>query len=442
MTPSSAAALPDASTALCVVFILLVPFAAAGLALINTGLGRSRSAAHAMLGSVLIVCVAAVVYFVCGFSWQGIAGGAAHTITISGNRWNLLAAQPWFLRGLKLDGSPASLQAWLGILSVAIAAMIPLGSGGDRWRLGACCASTAVLAGVTYPLFAHWVWGGGWLGQLGTFYGLGRGFQDAGGTATIQVVGGLTALSIAWILGPRRGKYALDGMPAAIPGHNVVYIIFGCVLAFVGWCGLNAAGAILYAGVAAQSVVLIAVNTILAAASAMLATAIVTRIRFGKPDASLCANGWVGGLVASSAAAPFLPPAAAMLVGIGAGLVVPLAVEWLDVRFAVDDPSGAVSVHAVTGIWGLVALGLLARFPDAAHAGASEAPGQWLAQLVGIATLVGFVLPLTYALNWLLNRFIPQRVAPEGERQGLDLYELGAGAYPEFLTHSDEFLQR
>ena len=442
MTPNSAAALSDTSTVLCIVLILLVPFAAAGLALINTGLGRSRSAAHAMLGSVLIVCVAAVVYFVCGFSWQGIAGGAAHTITISGNRWNLLAAQPWFLRGLKLDGSPASLQAWLGILSVAIAAMIPLGSGGDRWRLGACCASTALLAGITYPIFAHWVWGGGWLGQLGPFYGLGHGFQDAGGTATIQVVGGLTALSIAWILGPRRGKYALDGMPAAIPGHNVVYIIFGCVLALVGWCGLNAAGAILYAGVAAQSVVLIAVNTILAAASAMLATAIVTRIRFGKPDASLCANGWVGGLVASSAAAPFLPPAAAMLVGIGAGLVVPLAVEWLDVRFAVDDPSGAVSVHAVTGIWGLVALGLLARFPDAAHAGASEAPGQWLAQLVGIATLVGFVLPLTYALNWLLNRFIPQRVAPEGERQGLDLYELGAGAYPEFLTHSDEFLQR
>jgi Amt family ammonium transporter len=165
---------------LCIVFILLVPFAAAGLALINTGLGRSRSAAHAMLGSVLIACVAAVVYFVCGFSWQGIAGGAAHTITLSGNRWNVLAAQMWFLRGLKLDGSPASLQAWLGILSVAIASMIPLGSGGDRWRLGACCASTVLLAGVTYPIFAHWVWGGGWLGQLGTFYGLGHGFQDAG----------------------------------------------------------------------------------------------------------------------------------------------------------------------------------------------------------------------------------------------------------------------
>ncbi|MGC1186729.1 MAG: hypothetical protein WA871_05005 [Candidatus Acidiferrales bacterium] len=441
MTPNSAA-LSDASTALCIVFILLVPLAAAGIALINTGLGRSRSAAHAILGSLVIFSVAAVVYFIVGFSWQGIAGGAAHVVTLHGNRWNLLASQPWFLRGLKLDGSPASLEAWLGMLSVGIAAMIPLGSGSDRWRLGACCASTALLAGITYPIFAHWVWGGGWLAQLGTFYGLGHGFQDAGGTATIQVVGGFTALSVAWILGPRRGKYAVDGMPAAIPGHNVVYIVFGCILALVGWCALNSAGAILYAGIAARSVVLIVVNTTLCAAAAMLATLVVTRVRFGKPDASLCANGWVGGLVASSAAAPFLPPAAALLVGLVAGIIVPLSVEWLDLKLAVDDPSGAISVHAAAGLWGLIALALFARFPDAAHAGAAAAPWQWLAQIVGIATLLGFVLPLTYALNWLLNRFIPQRVAREGERQGLDLYELGAGAYPEFLTHSDEFLQR
>jgi Amt family ammonium transporter len=442
MTPNSTAAFSDASMALCIVFILLVPFAAAGLALINTGLGRSRSAAHAILGSLIVVSVAALVYFVCGFSWQGFAGGPAHALTMGGNRWNLIATLPWFLRGLKLDGSPASLQAWLGMLSVGLAALIPLGSGGDRWRLGSCCASTALLAGVTYPIFAHWVWAGGWLAQLGAFFGLGRGFQDAGGTATIQVVGGLTALSIAWILGPRRGKYALDGMPAAIPGHNVVYIVFGCVLALVGWCALNSAGAILYAGVAPQTAVLIAVNTTLCAASAMLATLVVTRVRFGKPDASLCANGWVGGLVASSAGAPFLPPSAAVLVGLVAGVIVPLSVEWLDLHLAVDDPSGAISVHAAAGLWGLLALGAFARFPDAAHAGAGPAPAQWLAQVIGIATLIGFVLPLTYVLNWLLNRFYPQRVAREGERQGLDLYELGAGAYPEFLTHSDEFLQR
>jgi Amt family ammonium transporter len=146
--------------------------------------------------------------------------------------------------------------------------------------------------------------------------------------------------------------------------------------------------------------------------------------------------------VASSATAPFLPPSAAVLVGLVAGVIVPLSVEWLDLHLAVDDPSGAISVHAAAGLWGLLALGAFARFPDAAHAGAGPAPAQWLAQVIGIATLIGFVLPLTYVLNWLLNRFYPQRVAREGERQGLDLYELGAGAYPEFLTHSDEFLQR
>jgi ammonium transporter, Amt family len=442
MTPNSAPALSDLATGLCIVFILLVPFAAAGLALINTGLGRSRSAAHAILASLIVVSVAAVVYFVCGFSLQGVAGGAAHSIALRGDGWNLIAAQPWFLRGLKLGGSPASLEVWLGLLSVGIAAIIPLGSAGDRWRLDACCVSTALFAAIIYPIFAHWVWGGGWLAQLGTFYGLGRGFEDAGGTATIHVVGGLAALSIAWILGPRRGKYAADGMPAAIPGHNVVYIVFGCILALVGWCGLNAAGAILYAGVAAQSSVLIMLNTTLSAASAMIAALVLTRTRFGKPDASLCANGWVGGLVASSAAAPFLPPAAAVLVGLVAGVIVPLSVEWLDLHLAVDDPGGAISVHAAAGLWGVLALGMFARFPDAAQAGATGAGRQWLAQIVGIAALLGFVFPLTYALNWLLNRYVPQRVAREGERQGLDLYELGAGAYPEFLTHSDDFLQR
>jgi ammonium transporter, Amt family len=442
VTPNPFASLSDLSTALCIVFILLVPLAAAGLALINTGLGRSRSAAHAILGSLIVVSVAALVYFVFGFSVQGFAGGSFHAITFAGNRWNFLASQQWFFRGLKFDGSSASLQALLGMLSVGLAAMIPLGSGGDRWRLGAACASTALLAGVVYPLFAHWVWAGGWLSQLGAFYGLGRGFQDAGGTATIHVVGGFTALSIAWILGPRRGKYAVDGMPAAIPGHNVVYIVFGCILALAGWCGLNAAGAILYVGVAPGTSVLIAVNTTLAAATAMLATLVVTRVRFGKPDASLCANGWVGGLVASSAVAPFVTPAEAVVVGLVAGMIVPLSVEWLDVRLDVDDPGGAVSVHAAAGLWGLVALGALARFPDAAHPSAGQPPSQWLAQLVGVATLIGFVLPLVYTLNWILNRFVPQRVAREGERQGLDLYELGAGAYPEFLTHSDEFLQR
>jgi len=371
---------------------------------------------------------------------------------VGGKAWSWIAAEPLFLRRLNLDGSPASLAACFGMLSVGLAALIPLGAGADRWRLGAACASTALLAGWTYPLFAHWVWGGGWLAQLGANYGLGHGFVDAGGSSSIQAVGGLTALAMAWILGARRGKYAPDGAPAAIPGHNAVLILFGCLLAWLGWLGLNSAGAILFAGAESGRAVLIAVNTTLSAAAAALAAAVITRIRFGKPDASLTANGWVGGLAASSAACAFVVPAAAIIIGIVAGAAVPFAVEAFEFWLAVDDPGGAVSVHAVGGLWGVLALGLFARFPgrlpnvvsDASRASGTPGgdSGQLLAQLVGVATLLGLVLPLTYGLNWLLNRTYPQRVAVDGEREGMDLYELGAGAYPEFATHTDEFMPR
>jgi len=450
VTPLPAPAFSETTMALCILFILLVPFAGAGLSLINTGMGRSRSAAHSMMASLCVIAVAAVVYVVCGFAWQGFMGRPGHVITLAGKEWNWIAAEPLFLRGLALDGSPASLAACLQMLSVGLAALIPLGAGGDRWRLRACCASTALLAGLTYPLFAHWVWGGGWLAQLGVNYGLGHGFLDAGGSGSIQAVGGLTALAIAWVLGPRRGKYSTEGMPAAIPGHNAVFVLFACLLTLVGWLGLNCAGAILFTGAEPGRAVLIAVNTTLAAASAALMAAVITGIRFGKPDASLSANGWVGGLVASSAACAFIPPAAAIVIGLVAGALVTFAVEWFELRMAVDDPGGAISVHAVGGIWGVLALGLFAHFPPRVlnvasvplHGSGTADSGQWVAQLVGVATLLGFVLPLTYLLNWLLNRFYHQRAAAEGERQGMDLYELGAGAYPEFATFTEDFTQR
>jgi Amt family ammonium transporter len=435
VTSAPVPALSEAGRALCILFILLVPLAGAGLAFINTGLGRSRSAAHAMLVSLCAVAVAALVYFACGFAWQGYIGRPAHVLTIAGKGWSWIGREPLFFRGLRLDGSPDSLAAWLQMLSVGLAALIPLGSGADRWRLPAICASTALLAGGTYPLFAHWVWGGGWLAQLGANYGLGRGFVDAGGSSSIHSVGGLTALSIAWILGPRHGKYSRDGMPAAIPGHNAVLVLLGCALAVVGWLGLNCAGAVLFTGLTADGLVLVGVNTTLSAAVAALAAVMITRMRFGKPDASLVANGWVGGLVASSAACTSVTPAAALVIGLVAGVLVPLSVEMLEVRLSLDDPAGAVSVHAVGGIWGMLAVGLFAHFPEPAR-------GQWLAQVVGIATLLGFVLPLTYGLNWLLNRFVRQRVPLEGERLGMDVYELGATAYPEFVTHTEDFMPR
>jgi Amt family ammonium transporter len=430
-----APSLPETSAILCLVLILLVPLAGTGLALVNTGLARSRSAAHIMLASLCVFAVAAIAYVIFGFSWQGTAASPAHVLLIGGRAWNWIAAEPLFLRGLHLDLSPASLVLLLQIFSVGVAAMIPLGAGAERWKLGASCVSTILLAGWTYPMFAHWVWSEGWLAQLGSVYGLGQGFVDSGGSGTIQVMGGLSALSIAWILGPRRGKYSSEGGPAAIPAHNVVLVLAGCLLAWMGWLALNSAGAILFNHRDISAVVLIAVNTTLSAAAAGLTAALVTKHRFGRPDASLVANGWMAGLVASSGAAAFLQPPTALLTGAVAGALVVFAIDQIEFRLSIDDPGGAISVHAIAGLWGLVSVALLSD----AGAGSS---GQWLAQLIGIATLLGLVLPLTYALNWLIDRVYPQRVDEEGEWQGMDLYELGAGAYPEFVVHSDEFSQR
>jgi Amt family ammonium transporter len=427
VTPLRAPALSETTSALCFLLVLLIPCAAAGLTLINAGLGRFRNAAHSMLSALCVIAVAALAYFVVGAAWQGSTGQPAYALHIAGKDWNWIGAGRFFFRGLELGGWSA-LPALFGMLAAGVAAIIPLGSGADRWRLGACCSSAMLLAGWTYPLFAHWVWGGGWLAQLG--------FLDSGGASGIQVVGGLTALSITWILGPRRGKFSADGMPSALPGHNAVLVLLGCFLAWVGWLGLDGAGAILFTGVEAGRLVLIAMNATLGAGAAALSVAGITRVRFGKTDASLCANGWVAGLVGVSAGCAVMRPAAAVIVGLVAGALVVYSVEWLELHLGVDDPGGSVSVHAVAGLWGLLAVGPLSAIPP------GDGAGQWLWQLVGIATLLGFVLPLTYGLNWTLNRISRQRVAVEGERQGLDLYELGAGAYPDFQTHNEDLWQR
>jgi Amt family ammonium transporter len=212
-------------------------------------------------------------------------------------------------------------------------------------------------------------------------------------------------------------------------------VLFGCFAAATGWMGLNCAGAILFGSALPGRLALVDVDTLLGAGSAALTAAVITRVRFGRPDASLTANGWIGGLVATSAGCAFLPPAAAVLTGLIAGALVTFSVELLELRLEIDDPGGSISVHAVAGIWGLLAAGMLGRFPGSGD-------GTLAAQAVGIATLIGFILPLTWGLNALLNRFAPMRVSREGERQGMDLFELGAGAYPDFVTHADDHMQR
>lgn len=419
------------SFALCLIFILLVPLAIAGLALVNTGLGRSRSAAHAMAASVCIPGVAVLVYFI----WGGMLQGCPFRLGSFGGLTivqNLPCGNPGpFLKNIVHSrDSLTGLYSLLGLFGLVLAAFIPLGAGADRWRLGAICASTASFSGLLHPYFTF-LSRSEFLALLGLKFALGDGFLDAGGSGVINTVGGLAALSVAWLLGPRRGKYSSNGMPAAIPAHNAVFVLFGCMLAWVGWLGLNSAGAMLYTGNAPEQSVLVVINTTFSAAAAALTAAAVTRVRFRRPDASLIANGWMAGLVASSAGCATLEPATAILTGLVAGALVVFSVEFFEFTLRVDDPCGSISVHAVCGIWGLLAVGIF-----------SGSSSQFMAQIVGIATLLGFIFPMTYGLNWLLNKFVPYRVSPDGERQGLDLHELGADAYPEFVVHADEFMQR
>lgn len=424
------------SFVLCLLCIMLVPLAAAGLALIHKGLGRSRSAAHAMLATLCVLAVTAIVFVAFGSSFAGVAGGTSHSFTTYGVRWDWIGAGFFLARRVSFDGSLGSLALCLQMFTVGLAAIIPISAGTDRWRLAPICFSSLVLAAFIYPLFAHWSWGGGWLEQLGSNFGLGTVFLDAGGTGTIQVVGGLTALSVAWILGARPGKYTEDGMATAIPGHNVVLVLFGCILTLVGWIGLNCAGSILFYGVEPAQVVRIVINSMLSASAGYLTAMATTLIRYHKPDASISANGWVGGLVAISAGCAFVSPTAAIFTGLVAGVLVTYLVEILELRLYIDDPGGAISVHAGAGIWGLLAAGMFS------HPDSGSYSGQILAQLVGVATLLGFMFPLIHACNLFLNRFVPYRVDSTGDWQGMDIRELGAGAYPEFVVHADEFVPR
>jgi ammonium transporter, Amt family len=425
---------------LCLICIMLMPLASAGLGLIHQGLGRSRSAAHAMLASVCALAVSAIVFAAIGFSWAGVAGGPAHSFVFGGAHWDWLGAGSFFPNGTggdvaEVSGFSRALTLCLEIFAAGLAAMVPLSAGTDRWRLGAICVASAGLAGFAFPLFAHWVWGGGWLAQLSANFGI-PAFVDAGGAGVIQVVGGLMAVSVAWILGPRKGKFGTDGMPTAIPGHNIVLVLFGCLVALVGWIGLDSAASILFYGAGPQQVVWVVINAVLSASAGCLAALVITRTRYRKPDASLSANGWIAGLVAGSASCALVTPIVAIDIGLIAGVLSTYMIEVAELRLQVDDPGGAVSVHAGAGLWGLIAVGLFGHFSDGTRG------GHVLAQVIGISALLGFMLPLIYVGNLLLNRFVPYRVDNDGDWQGMDIRELGAGAYPEFVVHADEFVPR
>ena len=211
----------DTSFALALGLLLLAPLAIAGLALINTGLGRSRSAAQAMLGALAMASAAVFVFALFGATIADGYAGAGHTVSLAGKTWNWAGTGPVALNGFAAQPGRAQLAELFQFLAVALAVLIPWGSGADRLRMPAGIAAAAVLAGLVFPFVAHWSWTGGWLDGLGTNFGLGAGFLDGGGAGAVHVLGGLSALAVVWITGPRRGKFPREGLSTAMPGHHL-----------------------------------------------------------------------------------------------------------------------------------------------------------------------------------------------------------------------------
>lgn len=425
MTPLIPMPFPETSFALTLVLLLIAPLSIAGLALVNVGLGRSRSAMQSMLGSLVVIGTAVIAFVIVGWAIAG-ASDRDLVLHLAGKAWDWAGAGHLCGSGIAAAPPREQLILLFELLSVGLVALIPWGSGADRLRLPAGAAIAAFLGAVVFPLVAHWTWSG-WLAQLSANFATGTAFVDAGGAGAVHTLAGIAALTVIWIAGPRKGKFPREGLSTAMPGHNVVYVLFGSMVALVGWLAWNMAGALLWLNAEPSRLVVVAINTLLAATGALVATFSVTRVRFGKPDASLCANGWLAGLVTSSACAAVVSPIAALFVGIVAGIGTPLLVELFELVLSIDDPSGAVSVHGAAGLWGLISAGLFGA--QNIHA---------LPQLVGVSTLLGLMLPVIYGLFWLMDHALPFRVDPDGERLGMDLHELGGNAYPEFVVHRDE----
>jgi Amt family ammonium transporter len=320
---------------------------------------------------------------------------------------------------------------------------IVTGTCAERWKYSAFAVSTIPLGAFVYPLFGNWAWGCGWLSQLGVNFGLGHGYCDFAGSGVVHSVGGLTAMAVGMQLGPRIGKFNRDGTPNAIPGHDLALVMLGCFILAFGWFGFNPGSTLGTSGNGGLRVSSVAVNTMLAGCTGSFSALLYMWIRYGKPDASMACNGLLAGLVAITAPSGFVSPLASIVIGWIAGILVCLAVEYFDRVPKIDDPVGAMAVHGVNGLWGVIATGLFADGRSNYGGGWNGVAGgvkglfygdagQLAAQLIGVATLIGIVFTMSFVVNWIIDVVVGQRANPKAELAGLDIPEMGALCYPDF----------
>jgi Amt family ammonium transporter len=399
---------------------ILVFFMQAGFSVLEAGLVRTKNAGNVLMKNLLDFCFAALGYFVFGYA------------IMYGTEGLLFGTRGWFLAGAEspVAGLPLEVFWLFQAVFAGAAATIVAGAVAERMNFTAYLAYSFILSAFIYPVVGHWVWGGGWLSDLG--------FHDFAGSTVVHAVGGVSGLVGAWLLGPRIGKYNKDGSPNAIAGHSLPLASLGVFILWFGWYGFNAGSTL---GMGEPDVVArVAINTTLAPSIGAVLAMVVSWVKYGKPDLMLSLNGALAGLVGITAPCAAVSPGAAIWIGAIAGLLVIFAIEWIDM-IRVDDPVGAVAVHGICGIWGTLAVGLWGLEAYGATADGLFMGGGFGAlgtQALGVIACVSFTAAAMFVVFKAIDSVLGLRVSHETELRGLDLDEHGIESYGGFQIFTAE----
>jgi ammonium transporter, Amt family len=480
----------------------LVMFMQAGFALVETGLTRYKNVAHTMAMNFMIYGLGMLGFWICGFAIMfgaynsealanaGFLGGDANLltsefkVTLFGKEFGLFGHSGFFLAGSAYDTGIMALFLFQMVF-MDTTATIPTGAMAERWKFLPFVIYGFFISMLIYPVFGNWVWGGGWLSKLGVNFALGHGHVDFAGSSVVHMVGGVTALAGAIIIGPRLGKYNRDGTVNVLPAHSVPMYMLGTFILAFGWFGFNPGSTLAGADL---NIGRIATNTMLASAGGAFASMVYMWLVYKKPDPSFMCNGMLAGLVAITAPCAFVAPWAAVLIGLIAGVLVIWSCLFFERIAKVDDPVGAISVHGVNGAWGVLSLGLFAdgtygqgwngthwykigdhlqwfekaltdadiaeklkTLPSGTKIIETGVTGllygnssQFFAECIGVLANIVWVFAAAYVCFWIVEKLIGNRVRPEVELQGLDVPEMGVLGYinedpktPEgHLTHA------
>ena len=389
-----------------------------GFAMVETGFTRAKNAANIVMKNVMDMSLGSIVFWILGF---GLMFGE----DIGG----FIGAPDFFVKGDYGAAYPSSSFFIFQTMFCATAATIVSGAMAERTNFLVYCIYSVLISALVYPISGHWIWGGGWLAEMG--------FHDFAGSTAVHMVGGVAALIGAKMIGPRIGKYNEDGSVNAIPGHSIPLGALGVFLLWFGWFGFNGASTVCATGDEALiSMGDIFITTNMAAAAGSTATMIYTWVRYGKPDVSMTLNGVLAGLVAITAGCDVVSPAGALIIGLLAGVLVVVAVEFFDQKLKIDDPVGAISVHGVCGAFGTIVTGLFAT-KDGLFYGAGSS--FLMTQIIGVVTVAIYVAIAMTIIFGVLDKLVGLRVSEAEEIKGLDMEEHGLlSSYADFMPTVEE----